>query len=432
MKLKLNCRHLKLTQTLLWCFLFCDGFCDGDGIKEDKHPRKMNSNNNIEKSSTESHVCSITEDLISNVVSVNCSQRSIKELNMSLPRETRCQSLDLSYNYLGQIRKESFMYITVLEVLNLTQNRLSSIEAGAFHHLENLEKLDLSFNLLKTITTDLFMKLSGLKYLDISSNQLLYLPNALPMLDLLDVSNNSIEFVEESVYSSVLLPQQVFLIGQNPLSCDCKMLWLKELLDTRKYILKFVKYIPSEKFFPLCERPEKLKGISWQSLEDSEFMCADNPISDAQTVVHYNDETDIGKILVIVKEVGTSFIQLEWTSPTEVLGLSIEIIFHKFGRKDEQQTVILPLEASHYKLKKLQPNAPYVICYKILSGAAVQLHDCLEIKTKKIEITRKVSYFSWKYLQKLVESYGVVFFVTVIILLFSMFFTRNGTKIKAK
>lgn len=365
-------------------------------------------------------------------VLVNCSGKEIKNADHLMGLEMKdsvCDVLDLSHNLISRISNGSFSSFTSIQVLNLSHNYIKEIHEGAFDHSNSLQKLDLSYNSLITLASNVFVKLSNLRTLVLSSNRLNTLPNALPMLEMFDVTNNSIEVLKESIYSSVLYPQYLFLIGQNPFACDCRTVWLKELLDTRKYILKFAKYIKHEQFFPKCKSPENLKSRVWDSISDTEFC------DESKTGGIYRPESDSSErakndksarsVSVETEEVGSTFVHLKWTIPSGTEGFSIEIMYHRFGQKEGGQTVILPLEAGRYRLKKLKPNTPYIICFNVLSGSVVQSNECLEVSTKKVEMNKTVSYFSWTYVMSYFQRYGTVIFISLVVVLLSFYATKD-------
>ena len=69
--------------------------------------------------------------------------------------------------------------------------------------------------------------------------------------------------------------QEVFLIGGNPLHCDCELLWLKELFNTREYLLKYIE-IERNRFVPICASPDDVRGGMWDVLGDEAFGCENN------------------------------------------------------------------------------------------------------------------------------------------------------------
>ena len=368
----------------------------------------------------------------SGVKSLNCSHRGLKNLEaFQKDQHLPYSDIDLSYNLITTVTEDGLIQFT--KNLNFSHNAITIIEAGALDKLIHLQKLDLSFNSLTQLSKDVFMSLGNLKFLDISSNFLKTLPNALPMLEMLDVSNNSIEVVEETLYSVVLYPQQVFLIGQNPLVCDCGTVWLKELLDTRKYILKFARYIQHDKFFPTCNNPDNLnlKYKSWLSISDAEF-CDDSRSHDTKSdieinIEHVSDKTKLPSVFIEAEDIGPTSIQIKWTIPLDTEGLSIKITYHRFGKKQDRKTVILPAEASGYRLKRLKPATPYIVCYNVFSGAAVQSHDCLEVKTKKTDAKITQSYFSWTYILLFIQKYGFVMWISVLVIFIPLYFMKDSS-----
>lgn len=370
--------------------------------------------------------CEQTVD-VGGKLSVNCSHRALEDVTVfPEPDAASLHYLDLSFNCIKNITELSLSKLSELKVLNLSRNLIDTIETGAFHNLQSLVKLDLSFNSLRVLNSSVFAKLPKLKFLDLSSNHLSQLPNVLPMLELLDGSNNSIEVLEEQSYSTVLYPQRIFLIGENPFICDCSTFWLKELLDTRKYLLRYAKYIRPEKFFPKCSKPAGLRDKSWDKLKDADFNCETGIKVDID-----NDATDsegLNTVAVSAEEIGESFLKLKWPNPVNVDGLSIEIFYHQFGKSHERQTLVLPIEAAGYRIKRLKSGTPYVVCYNILFGTAVQSHSCLELVTKKSTVKPAASYFSSRYLLTFFHEFGHIILVPLIVLLVTLIIARGRIK----
>lgn len=370
--------------------------------------------------------CEQTAD-VGGKLSVNCSHRALEDFRVfPEPDIASLHYLDLSFNCIKNITELSLSKLTELKVLNLSRNLIDTIETSAFDNLQSLVKLDLSFNSLRVLNTHVFAKLSKLKFLDLSSNHLTQLPSVLPMLELLDVSNNSIEVLDEQSYSSVLYPQHIFLIGENPFICDCSTFWLKELLDTRKYLLKYAKYIRPEKFFPKCSKPVGLRDKSWDMLSDADFNCETGIKTDIDNDA--KDSEGLNTVAVIAKEVGESFIKLTWPKPVNVDGLSIEIFYHQFGKNHERQTLVLPVEAAGYRIKRLKSGTPYVVCHNILFGTAVQSHGCLELVTKKSTVKPVASYFSLRYWLTYFHEFGHIILVSLIVLLVTLIIARSRIK----
>lgn len=103
--------------------------------------------------------------------------------------------LNLSFNPIGDLTSDRFVYLVNLEHLNMKRTNLSVIQLGAFSHQHKLISLDLSENSMKMLDFKLFFPIQhDLVALYLSGNQLSHLNgfrNTLfPQLKLLDIKNN--------------------------------------------------------------------------------------------------------------------------------------------------------------------------------------------------------------------------------------------------
>ena len=191
------------------------------------------------------------------------------------------------------------------------------------------------------------------------------------------------------------------MIGGNPLRCDCDLLWLKELFDTREYLLKYIE-IERSKFVPLCESPDGLRGETWDVLGDEAFGCGSRARSrsSAQSpskvrVVRLED------LSFKVRDVGSTHMRLEWHSFKRDAAAAAEkpaaegreprkvsISCHPFGRRKERVTATAQLSVGTHRLKGLQPSTAYVVCISLAEGtqaAGASRDDCVEVVTKDDE-----------------------------------------------
>lgn len=81
---------------------------------------------------------------------------NIPEILQALP--LNIMTLDLSFNYVGELSLTTFQRFTNLQFLNLSHTNLSNFGFNTFYHQTNLQKLDLSYNNLKQIDFHLFVQ----------------------------------------------------------------------------------------------------------------------------------------------------------------------------------------------------------------------------------------------------------------------------------
>lgn len=124
------------------------------------------------------------------------------------------QKLDLSFNPLRANFKELFHYAQNLKELNLAN---TGISITPHLPLPNLVHLNLSYNNIDTINKNSVQDLQRLKYLDLSHNQFFNVPSHIwihiPLLKSVDLSYNPIkEIVSDSFYGTPNL-QELNLLG---------------------------------------------------------------------------------------------------------------------------------------------------------------------------------------------------------------------------
>ena len=180
------------------------------------------------------------------------------------------------------------------------------------------------------------------------------------------------------------------------------MLWLKELFDTREYLLKYVE-VDTTKFIPTCASPDHLHGDAWDVLGDQAFGCKDT--EDASEQRSRDNPTnpavaELGDLSIKARDVGTTHIRLDWDSismgherpserkePRRVL-----ISCHPFGKKQEKKSAVAQLSLGTHRLRGLQPNTAYVVCVSLADMSSgepqmLQVGDCIEVVTKDDEQT---------------------------------------------
>lgn len=326
---------------------------------------------------------------VGKVTTLNCSGVPL-DYDVFEKLNTDVTVLDISYTGLTSLAvlNKGDLLKNIL-VFNSSHNTIKTISEGTFKHMPYLEKIDLSFNIITHISDDVFMYMSELTFLDLSNNKLTLLPNKLPMTEWFDISNNLISSISEK-YSSVLYPQSVFLVGQNPFRCTCDLLWLKDLMGTRQYLLKFVQHLDPNKFIPTCGFPSHLAGKPWSSLEDGEFKCSES--------VDKDSEMSRLKLLrntkekVTISEISYNSLILNWNGNLDENEKVLEIKFHTFGENKEWKKVILPLSVSSYRLRNLEPETPYIICFTVFLGEVSYTLGCEEIFTAKFQNPSSFSY----------------------------------------
>ncbi|XP_036396734.1 toll-like receptor 13 [Megalops cyprinoides] len=131
-------------------------------------------------------------------------------------------TLDISFNYISQIKVGDFKNLTNLKNLNVSNNQISHMEAGAFRELTALCKLNLAHNNLRTISNNNFQGLVNLKTLRLDNNHISSIESSafcsLFNLETVNLTGNKFQHIE-SVHPILKLPAlQELYIGSNRIS----------------------------------------------------------------------------------------------------------------------------------------------------------------------------------------------------------------------
>ncbi|KAK7090953.1 leucine-rich repeat transmembrane protein FLRT1-like [Littorina saxatilis] len=325
---------------------------------------------------------------------------SIPESCPFLPLQ-QIREVFLQGNKLKALEQGPILCFQNAQFLSLADNAIKSLPAKLLQEFHKLKYLDLADNRLTYVQEGLFYRLPSLKFLSLARNRLGTVPAGLPMLEWLDLSYNAITTVS-SAQKSDLYPQEVFLIGGNPFNCDCKLLWVKELFDTREYLLKY-NDVDRNKFVPICAMPERLRGDTWDVIGDTAFGCRDNEeVSAKRKSVEAPEEAPVVQLEDLafkVKDVGASHIRLHWDSldltskrsAGEKEPRKIYINIHPFGQKKQKQSLAVHLSVGTHRIIGLQPSTAYVVCISLAdhsshnSKGKTRRDDCVEVVTKDDE-----------------------------------------------
>ena len=147
--------------------------------------------------------------------------------------------LDLSDNRLTRIPTKEMSKLGRLEVLSLGQNFFEVIGDKAFEGLSNLQYLEIvGSKKLQRIAPNAFVENGNLKQIKLQANKEFTSlePNSLnglPFLKVLILKDNAIETMRENLFEWSLLEN--LDMSDNPLRCDCHLLWYKSYLNIRSY-----------------------------------------------------------------------------------------------------------------------------------------------------------------------------------------------------
>ena len=325
----------------------------------------------------------------------------------------RLKKLALNGNSISTVEDFSFKSLYSLQRLTLANNLVQEVTKGTLTGLTNLEYLDLRSNEISFIQADALGKLKMLKYLYLKNNQLTVLPKSLPLLEWFDISSNFITKIDEKDYKDDIYPLDILVIADNPLHCDCHMLWLKELFDRREHLYHFVAGKNSD-MIPICKSPPEVAGETWDLLGDDMFECSDDkdpPQSEidlakltSQAILQEMStatgaDNKIYKHFMLTNITHTSAL-LTWRSRQYLKSHSVKIQHYIFGRRETFQSVIVPTNDQAYILQNLDAGLSYIVCLIPVETSDISLDQCTEFSTPMnnlIDWKRVMEYLSYSF-----------------------------------
>ena len=320
------------------------------------------------------------------------------------------EKLVLSGNQIAELEPGTFQTLKILTGLALSNNRLTHLQIGTFTGLTELQHLDLSNNHLLTVDNNTFKGLQSLKHLYLNNNRLSTVPWGLPMLEWLDLSSNLLQNFPED-FKSDLFPAEVFNIAQNPLICDCHLLWVKELYDRREYLFRHLNIDPVD-FIPVCHGPPSVAGESWDVLSDSFFICGEPAGDPSRNVASSSAVPDsghlLGKLGVKCGTVTDTTIEVHWNIEGSTTFSTFYVHYYIFGmRSKTSKFTEVSLKKRRLTLDSLHPETNYVVCLipKVVETdpeklSPLSLDHCIETRTKEPPPILIISYLTvfWYYL----------------------------------
>lgn len=181
--------------------------------------------------------------------------------------------LDLSDNRLQRIPTLGLSHLERLEELSLGQNDFEVVMEGAFVGLKNLRRLEITGALrLKRVDNGAFATNTNLEFLNLSSNKMLAevqegALSGLPHLRHVILKENAITTLAEGLFPWNDL--HTLDLSDNPMTCDCRVLWLRNLLVSKNSSNDAISNV-------LCEYPDRLKEENLKNLTPSLLGCSHN------------------------------------------------------------------------------------------------------------------------------------------------------------
>ena len=194
--------------------------------------------------------------------------------------------LDIQDNHLSEIPTEAIENLKNVEVLILSKNQMESIESFAFRGLTKLKVLEISsVRQLKSIDRDALLENPYLEKIVLESNEnLRHL-----LIGTFDANSANLKYLSlkanriESLHPRLVQWERLeyFDIRQNPLNCNCSLVWLWKYLKKSN----FTTNIYSDSV--VCAQPPNLMSHPLLSIPSSEMGCYEskNPQIITGTVV---------------------------------------------------------------------------------------------------------------------------------------------------
>ncbi|CAD5116475.1 DgyrCDS5358 [Dimorphilus gyrociliatus] len=301
----------------------------------------------------------------------------------------RLKRLALNNNRIRTILPQSFMTLSGLEALNIAGNTITDIKSKTFYKLVNLRFLNLDHNEIANFSPDELIKMEKLKYLYLGHNKLSSIPSKLPLsIEWLDISHNTLETVDEKSHKADLLPIDVLLLSHNPFRCDCKILWLKELFDRRKWALKYLSDFDAAEMLPTCKYPSHLAKEFWNDLTDNVFDCVSLK-DETDNASQENKDFEFVESPILkfgVAEVKDTSAKVHWKmSKLRKDVRRISLVYRQFGYKVQlQQVESVMADKQEFILTDLLPSSSYVVC---AIDSQLEWNDARETDKQCVELT---------------------------------------------
>ncbi|XP_023954786.2 protein artichoke [Bicyclus anynana] len=187
--------------------------------------------------------------------------------------------IEMQGNRIQFIAMHAFQNIPLVQYLNLSNNQLTNLENLGIKQLISLEVLDLSFNKVTKITKESFQYMEWLVELNLDNNLICHISSQpfdyMPRLKVLSLRHNKLISVHESNFAKLRNNIAILDIDDNPLICNCAIMWLKAWLSE------------SSSLGPKCEDGTYVKGMPFSKTD-----CINMPmnVADMKSCVTFENE----------------------------------------------------------------------------------------------------------------------------------------------
>ena len=219
------------------------------------------------------------------------------------------RDLDLSNNEIQGLSKNSFSGLSQLRTLDISGNKECQVDKSMFSTILNIEELNMGNMNLRKIPQGMFDSLTKLKVLKLHLNNIKKvrenLITGLPSLTSLDLNGNLLRGIPAEWKPNFKTMNQVHL-SENPLQCNCQLLWLREL-PRKFYSSSF------DTSHIVCNGPDKVKYATFTNVLEEEFVCIPPKVVRCEKNVY---STELGDMIVIKCAYrGDPIPEIKWTRP---------------------------------------------------------------------------------------------------------------------
>ncbi|XP_022102574.1 peroxidasin homolog isoform X3 [Acanthaster planci] len=178
-----------------------------------------------------------------------CFRTTVRCMHLELTRipqvDNETKILDLRFNQIAEIPSGAFSSLTALNTLLLNHNNIRRIPRGAFEGLHHLKYLYLYKNKITEIDSQAFDGLVNLEQLYLYSNE--------------------IQELKPGTFSNLPKLERLRL-DANKLMCNCKLIWLIEML-------KQASHQRHTQAAATCEYPRNLRSRNLMDISPEELNC---------------------------------------------------------------------------------------------------------------------------------------------------------------
>lgn len=151
------------------------------------------------------------------------------------------QSLDLDNNKLLEVPTLALSKLTSLKHFTMKRNLISTVSRHTFINMTAIETIDLSNQpFLQFVDHEGFWNLPKLRTLLLANNpRLAFIAGdsffGCPRVETLNLQNTMIEILDKKILTTLPAVRKIYL-KNNPINCNCMMMWIKEWIPGKKLI----------------------------------------------------------------------------------------------------------------------------------------------------------------------------------------------------